>query len=147
MDKLREECAGVLAWLVRGAMLYASNPKSLDSMPSAAQIVTDNYRVDSDPLAEWTGAYVTVHEDGPFVKDFVYSADVYAYYKEWAEIQGIEPKKKQTVSKYLNTIMKLRDRYGRGPNGNDNGWTGVTIKRATHPNHRAVYERLSRNIA
>jgi P4 family phage/plasmid primase-like protien len=147
MDKLREERAGVLAWLVRGAMSYASLPKALDAMPAASQTMTDNYQVDSDPLAEWTQAYVTVHEEGSFMNGFVYSADVYAHYREWAEIQGIEPKKKQTVSKYLNTAMKLRDRYSRGPNGNDNGWPGVTIKRATHPNQRAVYERLSRNIA
>ncbi len=144
LDKLREERAGVLAWLVRGAQRYASNPKALDSMPTAAQTVTDNYQVDSDPLAEWTGAYVTVHPDESGRGDFIYSADVYAYYKQWAEIQGIEPKKKQTVSKYLNTVLNLRERYGRGPNGNDNGWTGLTIKRATYPSCNSIHHPIKK---
>ncbi|WP_406503931.1 phage/plasmid primase, P4 family [Streptomyces sp. NBC_01602] len=93
-DTLAAEYAGILAWLVRGAMDWYRT--GLDD-PASVRKAVDAYKDESDTLAGFfPGAYVLAPGKRVFV------SEVWTDYEEWADIEGIDPyRQSSTLSKAI----------------------------------------------
>jgi putative DNA primase/helicase len=81
-DDLRRELPGILAWMVRGAVEFYANQKSLPEMPASVRAATQEYREDIDPLEG-------VFEAGVLVEDAsatTTTADLHKAYVAWASV-------------------------------------------------------------
>ena len=99
-DKLRtpEALAGLLSWLVDGAIeWYASQPKGLQSPPSVT-VHTQAARDDLDYVAHWATEclYITGNPN-----HFETNADIYASYLAWCKENGIQPKQLRGLTRSM----------------------------------------------
>lgn len=98
-QELRSEYAGILAWLVRGAMdWYASG---LEEPECVTEAVAD-YREESDPLS---GFFPGVLE--PAGGEEMPVGDVWQRYQDWAQDEGVEPFRSSVT---LSKALRERDR-------------------------------------
>lgn len=85
IDKLWAERAGVLNWMIEGALSYLERGLQV---PAEVEAATADYRKDSDP----TGAFLT---DATVVTgnpdDFIFAKDLIAAMKWWQEQEGGTP--------------------------------------------------------
>ncbi|MGW3982419.1 DNA primase family protein [Streptomyces mirabilis] len=96
---LRSEHAGILAWLVRGAMKWYS--EGLRDPQSVVEAVKA-YREESDPLA---GFFPGVLEPSEGVQ--MTNAEIWSAYQYWAESEGVNPFKSSIT---LGRALRERDR-------------------------------------
>lgn len=99
-DKLREpeSLAGLLSWLVDGAIeWYASQPKGLQAPPSVT-VNTQAARDDLDYVQHWAAEclYVTGN-----AAHFETNADIYASYVAWCKENGVQPKQLRGLTRSL----------------------------------------------
>lgn len=80
-DKLRAEYPGVLAWAIEGCLRWQAEGLT---PPRSVLLATDEYKADSDPLAEFLADYAF---DDPQAS--IRNKDLRASYKDWAERSGV----------------------------------------------------------
>jgi putative DNA primase/helicase len=80
-EKLRAEAQGILAWAVRGTLEWQQ--RGLEP-PNAVRAATDEYRTESDPLAEFMSARCVQGEQLRVTASGLYKA-----YAEWAKATGL----------------------------------------------------------
>jgi len=83
-DKLSAEMPGILAWLVRGCLAWQQ--RGLDP-PDCVRAATDEYREDSDLLADFIGERCIAE---PY--RFATGSDLFKAYRAWAEGHGFREK-------------------------------------------------------
>ena len=83
-DRLRGEFAGILNWLVRGCMDWCLSGLFIPAVVAAA---TEEYKEQSDPLAEWLSERVCF-EEGNFTK----GSDAWASYLDWTTENRLGPR-------------------------------------------------------
>jgi putative DNA primase/helicase len=76
-DELLAEAAGILAWAVRGALLWQAEGLGT---PSAVWEATDAYQQDSDSLADFLAEACTLDPEAEIA-----AADLYRGYTTWAD--------------------------------------------------------------
>lgn len=76
-EKFRAEASGILAWAVRGCLEWQR--EGLHA-PESVQAVTDEYRKDSDPIADFVADRCIL-----LPTSFVSRGDVFEAYQKWAE--------------------------------------------------------------
>jgi P4 family phage/plasmid primase-like protien len=86
-DKLKAEAAGILAWMVRGAMAWAT--RGLQP-PDEVRTATKDYRAQEDTLADFIAEQCVIREDL-----IVTVSDLYARYVSWAQAAGEKPQSKR----------------------------------------------------
>jgi len=97
IHELRSEAAGILGWIVEGAVAYAV-AGGLHPFPAAVARETATYRADEDPLREFLVGCLEPSDDDRAVT----STEIHAAYDAWAEAAGL------AKSQRLNTR-----RFGR----------------------------------
>lgn len=128
--KLRTELAGILRWVVEGAVLY--HREGLGDPPDVAA-ATEQYRQESDRVEDRcvvaaTGDAASWKKDGYWVP----VSDLYAAYASWADAAGHKhPLSKDSFDERLQKLGRTRDRVR--PNGGRNArqirvWLGIRFR-------------------
>tara|TARA_R100000808_G_scaffold24845_1_gene58718 strand:+ start:2768 stop:4483 length:1716 start_codon:yes stop_codon:yes gene_type:complete len=114
-DKLTEERAGILNWLIEGAEMYFA--AGLPS-PTAVEHATEEYRDSQDALSEFLGDNFKDEPGG-----FVSRKSVWQVYQEWCEENDDHVWKPRT----FNTALKERGWVYTAKDG-VRGWGNKTMK-------------------
>lgn len=112
--KLREELPGILAWIVRGALMYQrlGLPE-----PEEVRVATEGYREEMDVLAAFLEDRCVVHP-----RASVGATPLYNAYKEWCEESG---EHKLTQTKFGR---RLKERGFRNEKYQRVTWYGVGLR-------------------
>jgi putative DNA primase/helicase len=97
--RLREEASGILAWLVRGTLMWreeALNP------PDVVRAATENYRSEEDYIGQFIDEQCYID---PEVSQT--AGELYRAYRNWSEENGLKPISNVKFSR------RLRDSYDR----------------------------------
>ena len=109
--KLRNEASGILAWAVRGAILYEQQGLMIPNIISES---TKSYRTEQDLIEQYIEECCAVGD----INDPAYRAkskDLYEAYQKWCSESGCFPVKKQKFRKSL--FLKGFEEKGTGANG------------------------------
>lgn len=107
-DKLLAELPGILAWAVRGAMIWREHGLGA---PEAVKSATDTYRAESDPLGPFLDACCLLGDELSVVASQLYHA-----YSGWARREGMSDKE-MLSSTAFGTRMKARFGWDRKASG------------------------------
>ena len=113
---LKAEASGILAWAVRGCLLWQEN--GMGEPPAVAK-ATAAYREESDHLGEFVEDCCAV-ESGATVTSGV----LWQEYKRWTNVNKEVPLSRQTVSERLEKRGFRRDRSGHG---GTRTWVGLRL--------------------
>ena len=113
---LKAEASGVLAWAVRGCLLWQKN--GMGEPPAVAK-ATAAYRDESDHLGEFVEDYCAV-ESGAAVTSGV----LWQEYRRWTVANKEVPLSRQTFSERLEKRGFRRDRSGHG---GTRTWVGLRL--------------------
>jgi putative DNA primase/helicase len=119
LARLRDEGPGILAWAVRGCLLWHANGLPV---PRAIEAATKDYRDESDPVAEFIEERYERCPDG-----FVESSVLHANYAAWADANGAEPLDRRTLGNRLRAIGLVSARAGHT---RVRGWAGIRERTA-----------------
>lgn len=114
---LKGEAPGILAWAVRGCLLWQRHRLPV---PRAIEQATEDYRAESDPVAEFIEERYERCPDG-----FVESSVLHAYYAAWATTNCAEQLDSRTLGNRLRALGLTSCRAGHG---RVRGWKGVREK-------------------
>jgi DNA primase len=113
--KLRDEYAGILAWMVRGLIDWMDNGFV---EPESVQLASDEYKQDSDPLSSFLRLCTVPDPSGR-----VQSSHLYALFCAWAKAAG-ETEWKQ---KGFSQALKAKGLASKASNGMH--WLGIKAVR------------------
>ena len=116
-DKLRAESSGILNWLLAGCIEW--DQEGLE-IPEACKAVTNEFRAESDELADFIGERLEKNLNAYCLK-----ADVYGEYKRWSDLSGIRPVTKRALS------LALQERGFEGARSQpsrNHSWIGYALK-------------------
>jgi putative DNA primase/helicase len=105
-EKLKQEAAGILRWLVEGCMAYLNY--GLQDPPEVLE-ATARYRAESDNVWRFVQEE-TIAERGAHVQAKV----LYEAYKSWAEEEGLEPVSQARFGRALSGLGFEKGRLERG---------------------------------
>ncbi|MCI0778035.1 MAG: hypothetical protein J4N95_07630, partial [Chloroflexi bacterium] len=121
-EKLLSESAGILTWLVQGALAWQE--RGLEP-PKAVTIATEAYRLESDRLAEFIeGCCVTGAEFS------VKANAIYKQYRDWADEQGLQ---KQEILSSTKFGTMMGERYDKRREGRGNVYVGIGLRDSGSP--------------
>ncbi len=115
--KLKAEAPGILAWMVRGALEWQR--RGLEP-PASVTAATDEYRTESDPLADFLTDRC---EQDPSLS--AAAGEVYKAYKAWAEDQGIREREQLTSASFGR---RLGERFERKRKGSGKVYQGLGLR-------------------
>ena len=123
-SKLAAELPGILAWAVRGCMLWQSEGLGL---PPEVREANADYREVMDPLPAFLDGHCEI---GPF--HTVLARDLYDVYLRWSEDSGEQPLSQKGLA---NRLQDRGFRPTRGLRG-VRAWRGLRLRR--HPKVEAA---------
>jgi putative DNA primase/helicase len=123
-DKLRDELAGVFAWMVEGCLEWQEH--GLEE-PKTVTDATMQYREEMDTLA----AFI---EDRCVVREGLVApaTPLYKQYQRWCDDAGEKPETQKMFGMRLRERGFVSDKIKRGPHKDRKGWLGIGL-RADHP--------------
>ncbi len=98
--KLRNEAAGILAWLVRGSLNWRQN--GLNPPPSL-RLATQSYQQEEDDITLFIEECCLAKADTE-----VRAAEIYTAYRKWAESYGLRPASQTTFGRRLGKRFTRR---------------------------------------
>jgi putative DNA primase/helicase len=113
-EKLREETPAILAWIVRGALMYQQ--RGLPE-PDEVKAATASYRSDMDVLAAFLEDRCVVHP-----RASAGATPLYEAYKEWCEESG---EQRLTQTKFG---LRLKERGFRSAKAQRVTWHGIGLR-------------------
>ncbi len=119
-EKLREEMAGVFAWLVEGCLEWQEHGLG---EPDSVKAATNQYREEMDTLAAFLEDRCVVHPNA-----VAPATPLYKQYQLWCDDAGEKPETQKMFG------MRLRDRgfvsakITRGADKDRKGWLGIGLK-------------------
>lgn len=126
LESLKVEHAGILAWAVRGCLLWQERGR-LDP-PAAVLQATESYRAESDETRRFVR---DTFNTGPVFADaYVSASEVYRVYQLWAGAEGIDVDRRQSpmaLGKALGNLNYVRDNK-RIDGVSTKVWLGIGIK-------------------
>jgi putative DNA primase/helicase len=107
-DALKAEAPGILAWAVRGCLLWQAEGLAA---PSAITAATAAYQRDSDVIGDFLTDVCAVDRDAE-----IGAADFYRAYAAWAERQGLSERERLTQTMFGRKVSERfqKSRQGRG---------------------------------
>jgi putative DNA primase/helicase len=122
-EKLRNELAGVLAWMVEGCLEWQEH--GLGQSDSVRE-ATDQYRAEMDTLA----AFI---EDRCVVREGIVApaTPLYKQFQMWCDDAGEKPETQKVFGMRLRERGFTSDKIKRGPHKDRKGWFGIGL-RADH---------------
>ncbi len=123
-EKLREELPGVLAWIVRGALIYQRI-----GLPEAKQVsaATSGYRAEMDTLAAFFEDRCVVHPRTESPATPLYNA-----YKSWCDENGESGESQRRFGARLRERGFESFTYTAGPHRDRKGWRGIGLRDDRH---------------
>jgi putative DNA primase/helicase len=123
-DKLRNELAGVFAWIVEGCLEWQEH--GLEE-PKTVTDATKQYREEMDTLA----AFI---EDRCVVREGIVApaTPLYKEYQMWCDDAGEKPETQKMFGMRLRERGFVSNKIKRGANKDRKGWFGLGL-RADHP--------------
>jgi putative DNA primase/helicase len=123
-DKLRNELAGVFAWMVEGCLEWQEH--GLEE-PKPVTDATKQYREEMDTLA----AFI---EDRCVVREGLVApaTPLYKQYQMWCDDAGEKPETQKMFGMRLGERGFVSNKIKRGPYKDRKGWSGIGL-RADHP--------------
>ena len=115
-ERITREAPGLLNWLVQGCIAW--NRDGLQ-IPEACRAVTNDFRQESDELADFIGEALSKDPERYCLK-----GEVYLAYKRWAEEGGLRRKTKRQLS---TALQERGFESGRTPATRDHSWIGWTL--------------------
>jgi putative DNA primase/helicase len=119
LAKLKTEASGILAWAIRGCLLWQQQGLGL---PPSIDAATKAYREESDPVAEFLDDRYVISTDA-FVESSILRSD----YEDWAKQNGEKPLHHRGFSNRLRARGFVNDRSGHN---RARGWRGLLPKAA-----------------
>lgn len=120
-QKLREEAAGILEWMLEGCELWRLHGLC---PPEDVTKATDSYKKEQDTLAEFIEECCEKLTSGEIPK-----GDLYKAYVKWAEDNGEHPMKQRT----LTTALEERGWLEAKSRKDGRKWEGWTLKAGALP--------------
>lgn len=117
IETLRGELPGILAWLVRGCLLWQK--EGLSPTPSCVTEATKAYQEESDALAAFINERCEVAPDTN-----TKASELWKAYQAWANEQGYD-KKEMLGSKTF--YMKMEERFAKKIMRNGKFYTGIAL--------------------
>jgi putative DNA primase/helicase len=114
LAKLKSEASGILAWAVKGCLLWQREGLGL---PNSIDLATRAYREQSDPLVDFLGERYVLCADG-FAESSILRRD----YEEWARENGEKPLDQRAFSHRLRARGCENGRFGHN---RVRGWRGL----------------------
>jgi putative DNA primase/helicase len=118
-QRLLDERAGILAWLVRGAMRWYAHGLV---EPDAVRAAVDEYRRETDSVLEWLQQH-TLDDSNAETP----SKELYDAYCEWCNANGCEPISATTFGRRLGE-MGYRRTHTRRENKSVRCWRGIRLR-------------------
>ncbi len=115
-ERITQEAPGLLNWLLQGCIAW--NRDGLQ-IPDRCRALTNDFRQESDELADFIGETMTKDPESYCLKGEVYNA-----YKQWAEEGGLRPKTKRQLS---TALQERGFESGRTSTTRDHSWIGWTL--------------------
>lgn len=115
-ERITREAPGLLNWLVQGCIAW--NRDGLQ-IPESCRAITNDFRQESDELADFITEKLSKDPDHYCLK-----GEVYLTYKRWAEEGGLRPKTKRQLS---TALQERGFESGRTPATRDHSWIGWTL--------------------
>jgi len=100
-DKLKKEAEGILAWLVRGCLLWQE--EGLEPAPEVVNEATKTYQAESDVLYDFLADTY-----GDKVEKEVRAKDFYKEYTRWSEDQGL---KQKDILNHIDFSKRMADKF------------------------------------
>ncbi len=119
-DKLREELAGVLAWMVEGCLEWQEH--GLEEPESVTQ-ATKQYREEMDTLAAFIEDRCIVREEA-----VAPATPLYKQYQMWCDDAGERPETQKMFGMRLRERGFVSDKIKRGPHKDRKGWFGIGLR-------------------
>jgi len=119
MEKtLHSELPGILAWCVRGCMMWQ---KFGLAAPAAVKVATDAYRADQNTLGDFL-LECTARDENAFVT----KSELHTLYTQWCESVG---EKGVMNNAQLSSAMVREgfDKQGKDPSGKTRAWRGIRL--------------------
>jgi putative DNA primase/helicase len=116
-EKLRAEAPGILAWLVRGCLEWQK--RGLEPVPECVKVATQEYRQESDLLAEFIADKCIEHPQAT-----TKASELYKTYKSWAENEGMRDRE------VLNSTAfgrRIHERYLKEKRGGTVFYHGIGL--------------------
>jgi putative DNA primase/helicase len=98
-DKLKLEAAGILAWLVEGAVQY--HKEGLEPPPEVANM-TRTYFEDQDQFADWYQSYKVCA-----IKEGTLSSELFSSYRDWCVSEGCDASAAGTAKSFATKLTNL----------------------------------------
>jgi putative DNA primase/helicase len=119
-DKLKDEAPGILAWALRGCLLWQ---KEGLGMPPAVAVATAAYREESDHMGTFIGDCCVVAPGAT-----VTSKVLWQQYQRWAaENEEVALSRKA----FAERLEKRGFRPGRGRHGGTRTWSGICLRESS----------------
>lgn len=116
-DALLKERDGILAWMLRGAMMYCRDGLKLSNK---IQMESRSYREESDLLGEFLQEYTNLDPLGRVIQSRLYRC-----YSGWCDSNGLRRLSKKSFT------QRLAERgYTEGKSGSDRFYLGVLLNEA-----------------
>jgi putative DNA primase/helicase len=123
-ETLREEMAGVLAWMVEGCLEWQEHGLR---EPEQVTSATQGYREEMDTLAAFFDEHCVIHERAE-----VPATPLFKRYKEWCEHTGEPQETQKAFGMRLSERGFERFTYYSAPHRGKSGWRGIGL-RADNP--------------
>jgi len=115
-DKLHGELPGILAWAVRGALLWQSSGLR---PPASVSNATEAYREDSDEISKFIGDCCVVADSARTLPGNLFSA-----YQHWTERMGVPAGQRLTANAFGR---RMRERFQAGKSNGERVCRGVGL--------------------
>jgi len=142
-EKLSKESPGILAWLVRGCLLWQQ--EGLEPTPPAVSLATIEYQAENDLLADFL-LDACEEQEGAIIT----ALELYQTYMSWSEKQGLVKKNllSQTAfGRRMNDKKYKKDRMQSGIYKNKTVYHGIKSKKTGKQENPSIEEfELSENF-
>jgi len=115
-ERITREAPGLLNWLLQGCIDWSRDGLQI---PEACRAITNDFRQESDELADFIGETLTKDPERYCLK-----GEVYTVYKRWAEEGGLKPKTKRQLS---TALQERGFESGRTSTTRDHSWIGWAL--------------------
>jgi len=86
-DRLKGEASGILNWLIEGCLMWQE--RGLDPTPAIVRGATQDYKTESDPLAQFLEEKFVISPERK-----LWMSELYKVYVGWADEQGLREREK-----------------------------------------------------
>jgi len=124
LDRLKSEWSGILNWLIDGCMAWQKEGYMLPP-PDVVKIATENYRRESDPLADFVEEILLLNMPA---ESRIRKSKLRAAYDQWAKQNNVKyPISNRQLSEYLR-IRGIRDGVAKIDGKTVKVWYGIGLQ-------------------